>query len=59
MEPVKKWTVELTKEDVMNIAKWITSTNMMIEAKLRIPFSDEETKTWGKFMHIYHSSGGP
>ena len=58
MEMVKKWTVELTREDVMNISKWITATTMMVEAGLRTPLSDAEHETWQKFQHIYHSSGG-
>lgn len=57
MEPVKKWTVELTREDVMNISKWVTATGMMVEAKLRTPLSESEHATWRKFQHIYHSSG--
>jgi len=58
MEPVKKWTVELTREDVMNISKWITAVSMMVEAKIRTPMSDSEHATWKKFQYIYHSSGG-
>ena len=52
----KKWNVEVTKEDVTNISKWMTSTSMMIEAKLRTSYSDSEHATWKKFRHIYYSS---
>ena len=58
MKVVKKWNVELTREDVMNISKWITATGMMVEAGLRTPLSDSEHETWRKFQPIYHSSGG-
>lgn len=59
MEPIKKCSVELTREDVMNISKWITATTMMVEAGLRTPLSESEHETWKKFQHIYHSSGRP
>ena len=37
--------IELTDEDLLNIAKWITATSIMVEAKVRTPFSDSELKT--------------
>ncbi len=52
----RKWNVEVTREDVMNISKWMTATSMMIEGKLRTPYSDSEYSTWSKFQHIYYSS---
>jgi len=56
MSEMRTWNVEMTKEDVTNISKWMTATSMMIEAKLRTPYSDSEYATWKKFEHIYHSS---
>jgi len=53
---MKKWNVELTREDIMNISKWMTATSMMIEARLRTPYSESEHDTWKKFQHIYYSS---
>ena len=49
--------IEITREDVTNISKWMTATSMMIEAKIRTPFSQSEHDTWKKFAPIYHSSG--
>lgn len=49
--------IECTKEDAMNISKWMTATSMMIEAGLRIPYSQSEYDTWKKFESLYHSSG--
>jgi len=49
--------IEITREDAMNISKWITATSMMIEAKIRLPLSQSERDTWKKFAPIYHSSG--
>jgi len=45
----KKWNVEVTREDVMNISKWMTATTMMIEARMRTPYSESEHNTWRKF----------
>jgi hypothetical protein len=42
----------LTKEDIMNIRKWITATTMMIEAKLRTPYSDSEFETIDKLHRL-------
>jgi len=52
----KALKVEITKEDAMNISKWITATNMMVEAKLRTPLSQSEIDTWEKFKPTYYSS---
>ncbi len=52
----KKWNVEVTREDVLNISKWMTATTMMIEARMRTPYSESEHNTWRKFQHIYHYS---
>lgn len=40
--------VRFTKEDLDNIDKWITATNMMIEAKLRTVWSLSERRTFRK-----------
>lgn len=48
--------IEITKEDAMNIAKWLTATGMMVEAGVRVPLSQSEHDTWAKFQPIYHSS---
>jgi ribosomal protein S13 len=37
--------IELTDEDLMNVSKWITATSIMVEAKVRTPFSESEIKT--------------
>ncbi len=52
----RKALMEITKEDVLNIAKWITAANMMVEAGIRTPMSQSELDTWAKFQPIYHSS---
>jgi len=44
MSKVKK-VVELTEEDILNIRKWLTATSMMIQAKLRTPYSESELET--------------
>lgn len=41
--------IEITEEDRMNILKWITAASIMIEAKVRTPFSESELKTGEKF----------
>jgi len=53
---MRKWMIEITKEDVMNIAKWMTSASILIEAGVRIPYSDSEHSTWNKLQPIYNSS---
>ena len=50
--------VEITMDDVIYITKWITATNMMVEAGVRTPLSQSELDTWKKFEPIYHSSTG-
>ena len=52
---MKTWKIEITKEDAMNVSKWIGATNMMVEAKLRTLLSQSELDTWKKFEHAYHS----
>ena len=46
---------QLTKEDCMNVRKWITATSMMIEGKLRTPLSQSEIDTWDKIQSIDRS----
>ena len=41
-------TVDLTEEDMLNVRKWLTATSMMIEAKLRTPYSQSELNTGEK-----------
>jgi len=41
----KSKIIELTDEDLLNVAQWITATSIMIEAKVRTPFSESELKT--------------
>jgi len=43
--------LEITEEDRINIAKWMTATNMMIQAKLRTPLSDSERQTFDKIWY--------
>ena len=38
----------LTKEDFLNIDKWITAASMMIDAKLRTPYTESEYETFRK-----------
>jgi hypothetical protein len=38
-------TATLTEEDKLNVKKWLTATSMMIEAKLRTPYSQSELDT--------------
>lgn len=42
----------ITREDLSNIDKWITAANMMIEAKLRTPWSDSERATFKKLDQL-------
>ena len=53
---MREWDIKITKEDAMNISKWITATNMMVEAKLRTPLSQAELDTWDKFKGAYYGS---
>ncbi len=46
------WTLTLTKEDYLNIRKWMTATGMMIEAKLRTNWSESERKTLDKLTEM-------
>ncbi len=45
-------TVEITKEDVTNIRKWIATAKMAIEAKQRKPFIESELRTMNKLQKI-------
>ena len=42
----------LTKEDCLNIRKWLTATSMMIEANIRTVWSQSELDTWEKIKKI-------
>lgn len=44
--------MSLTKEDYLNIRKWLTATSMMIEARLRTPYSDSEIATGDKLRQM-------
>ena len=44
--------VKLNKEDLGNIDKWITAANMMIEAKMRTPWTDSERATFKKLDQL-------
>ena len=46
---------ELTKEDCMNIRKWIAATSMMIEARIRTSWSQSEFDTLDKIQKIERS----
>ena len=50
--------MELTKEDFLNIRKWVTATSMMIEAKLRTPYSDSELATIRKLDQMEREAEG-
>jgi len=43
---------ELTKEDYLNIRKWVTATSMMVEAKVRTTWSQSELDTWEKIKQM-------
>ena len=43
---------ELTKEDCMNIRKWVNATGMFIQAKMRTTWSQSELDTWEKVKRI-------
>jgi hypothetical protein len=45
MSKEKTKLIELTDEDLLNVAKWLTAASIMVEAKIRTPFSDSELKT--------------
>ena len=53
---MKTENITVSKEDAMNISKWMTATSMMIEARLRTPYSQSELDTWEKFKVLYYSS---
>lgn len=40
--------IELSKEDCLNISKWVTATSIMIQGKLRTPYSQSELDTYDK-----------
>jgi len=42
----------ITKEDIINVGKWVTATSMMIEAKLRTPYSQSELDTYEKLERM-------
>ena len=42
----------LSKEDHLNIQKWQTATSMMIQTKMRTPYSQSEHDTSNKLMQI-------
>jgi hypothetical protein len=48
----KTETVQLTEEDCLNILKWWTGASMMVEAKMRTPFSDSEHETIAKISKV-------
>ena len=50
--------MSLTKEDFKNIDKWITAAGMMIEAKLRTPFTPSEHETFAKLNRIQREAEG-
>ena len=50
--------VKLTREDLGNIDKWITAANIMIEAKLRTPWTDSERATFKKLDQLKQEAEG-
>lgn len=50
--------MSLTKEDFVNIRKWMTATSMMIEAKMRTPYSDSELSTGRKLDQMEQEAVG-
>jgi len=44
--------VKLTKEDLDNIDKWINGAGIMIEAKIRINWTDSERATFRKLDQL-------
>ena len=50
--------MSLTKEDLGNIDKWIAATGMMIEARLRTPWSDSERATFEKLEQLRREAEG-
>lgn len=51
--------MSITKEDCKNISKWVAATSMMIEAKLRTPWSESELATWEKIKKIEREEASP
>ncbi len=45
-------TESLTQEDCANIIKWWTATSIIVEAKVRTPFSESEHDTIAKIMRM-------
>lgn len=43
---------EFTEEDLLNVQKWQTATSMMIEGKMRTPYSNEEYETGDKLKRL-------
>jgi len=50
--------MSLTKEDYRNIRKWMTATSMMIEAKLRAPWTSSEEATLAKLNQMEREASG-
>jgi len=50
--------MSLTKEDFLNIRKWTTATSMMIEAKLRTPWTPSEEATLAKLNQMEREASG-
>jgi hypothetical protein len=48
MTKTENKNVYISKEDIMNVSKWMTCCSIMIEAGVRIPFSQSERDTWEK-----------
>jgi len=44
--------MKLTREDLGNIDKWIVATGIMIEGKIRIPWTDSEKATFKKLDQL-------
>ena len=44
--------MNLTREDLQNIDKWITATGIMIEGKIRTPWTDSELATFKKLDQL-------
>ncbi len=42
----------------MNIRKWMTATSMMIEARVRTPYSDSEIATGDKLKQMEREAEG-
>lgn len=50
--------VYFTEEDLLNVQKWQTATSMMIEGKMRTPYSDSEHKTGEKLKRLVSQIDG-